>query len=311
MAVPNFVDDPFRRDINPGSAEGTKLFLQATEQTPEDEKFDISISSAQKFMDRILKDADSFGWASLVRTVQKTNGQSVNLLKNHKAITWQDIKRQAYVTWKDHMANINTPLPQENELTIISPRTNEEHVPVFYRRVKSRMIAKRVLGYLKMYDFETLKNKADMYTWTSPELDEFDGPTIIWILLQECNPSTRVGVSELKEDLRKATSSKFQHNVRKLTDYMGSKFREITERGQTHEDYILDIFNALSTVPNPDFASHVRDERKEWELGGNKPASQIIAEALTIYNNAVSANRWTTQDPKDSKIPYFMIYQML
>ena len=109
-------------------------------------------------------------------------------------------------------------------------------------------------------------------------------------------------VSELKTDLREATLSKFKHNVKDLTDFMTSKYREITEKGQQHQDYLLDLFNALKTVLNADFATFVRDERQAWEIGGEKQPDQLIAEALTIYNNAVSANRWEYSDPKDAKI---------
>ena len=125
---------------------------------------------------------------------------------------------------------------------------------------------------------------------------------MLWILLQACTPFTRVGISELKTDLRYANSAKFKHDVKKLTDYMRSKFREIEDKGQTYEDYQLDLFNALQTVPNPDFASYVREERQTWEIGGTKCPDQVITEALTIYNNAVSANRWDNKDPKDAKI---------
>ena len=120
--------------------------------------------------------------------------------------------------------------------------------------------------------------------------------------MQTCNPSTRVGVSELKEELRGSNSAKFGHNIQKLTDFMSSKYCEIKEKGQTHEDMILDVFIAFKTVPNPDFDAHVRNERKRWELGGDKDVDQIMSEALIIYNNAITANRWQTQDPKDAKI---------
>ena len=73
----------------------------------------------------------------------------------------------------------------------------------------------------------------------------------------------------MKDDLRKATSAKFQNNVKTSTDYMSSKLQNITKKGQTHEDYILDLFNALATVPNSDFSTHIRDERRAWELGAD------------------------------------------
>jgi len=153
------------------------------------------------------------------------------------------------------------------------------------------MIAKRIFGHLKTADFEILKNQASKYTWTNDVKEEMDGPTMLWLLLQSCNPSTRVGISELKTDLRNASSSKFQHNVKKLTDFMSSKYREIEEMGQEHQDYHQDLFNALHTVLYPDFASKIRYEGQAWEIGGDKSANQIIAEVLTIYNNAVSQNR--------------------
>ena len=84
------------------------------------------------------------------------------------------------------------------------------------------------------------------------------------------NPSTRVSVSELIEELRSATSAKFGHDVQKLTDFMSSKYREIKEKDQTHEDMILYFSNAFKTVPNPYFCAYVCDERKLWELGGDK-----------------------------------------
>ena len=43
---------------------------------------------------------------------------------------------------------------------------------------------------------------------------------------------------------------------------MSSKFCNIQEKGQTHEDYILDLFNALATVHNADFSAHIRDEHR-------------------------------------------------
>jgi len=166
------------------------------------------------------------------------------------------------------------------------------------------MIAKRIIAHLKTADLEILKNQASKYTWANTNKEEMgDGPTMLWLLLQSCNPSTRVGISELRTDLRNASSSKFQHNVKKLTTYMSSKYRKIEVRDQEHQDYHVDMFKALQIVPNPDFAAKIRDERQTREIRGNKSANQIIAEALTIYNNAVSQNRWdSSKDLKGAKI---------
>ena len=83
---------------------------------------------------------------------------------------------------------------------------------------------------------------------------------------------------------------------------MSSKFRNITEKGQTHEDYILDLFNNLASMPNSDFLAHIRDEQRAWELGEDKKYDEVIAKSITIYNNAVSVEIWKEKDPKDAKI---------
>ena len=302
-AAAQFVDDPFKGNINPGTSDGAKLYLKATASTKEDDKIEINITSAQKFVDMVTKDTNNFGWGSLVRAIPfDVAGATKNLLIEHRDIDFAMIKKQAYKTWGNHQADFDTIVPENQELEELDPAAIEAHRVPFYRRVRSRMIAKRIIGYLKLSDWEHLKNKSSKFTWSGHGDEEMDGPTILWVLLQTCNPSTRVGVSELKEDIRGATSAKFGHDIQKLTDFVSSKYREIREKGQTHEDIILDLFNAFKTVPNPDFEAHVRDERKLWELGGEKDVDQIISEALVIYNNAITANRWQTKDPKDAKI---------
>ena len=72
-----------------------------------------------------------------------------------------------------------------------------------------------------------------------------------------------------------------------MTDYKSSKYQNIQEKGQTNEDYILDLSNALATVPNSDFAAHICNERRTWELGTDKLPEKVIANAVTIYNNEV------------------------
>ena len=63
-------------------------------------------------------------------------------------ITKEDIKRQAYRTWGNHLATFQDPIPQGYDLQIINPGQNVDHVQTFCRRVRSRMIAKRIIGYL-------------------------------------------------------------------------------------------------------------------------------------------------------------------
>ena len=61
-----FVDDLYQGDINPGTTDGAKLYIKATAAIPEDEKFDLTILMAQKFLDLMQRDSNNFGWGHLI-----------------------------------------------------------------------------------------------------------------------------------------------------------------------------------------------------------------------------------------------------
>ena len=80
------------------------------------------------------------------------------------------------------MADFDTPVPDEQVLQVLNPAANADQRNPFYRRVRSRMIAKRIIVYLKLSDWENLKNKSSKYTWSGQGDEDMDGPTILRIL---------------------------------------------------------------------------------------------------------------------------------
>ena len=89
-----FVDDPFQGDINPGTTDGAKLYLKATAAISGVDKFDLNLSTAQKFLDLMRTDANNFGWGSLIRSIQQNDENTTkNLLKDHKVLTEEHIKK--------------------------------------------------------------------------------------------------------------------------------------------------------------------------------------------------------------------------
>jgi len=146
-AVQQFVDDPFKGNINPGTSEGAKLYLKATASISEDDKFEINITSAQKFVDMVTKDANNFGWGALLRAIPSDDaGGTKNLLIDHRDITLEMIQKQAYKTWGNYLADFDTPVPDDQTLQGLDPGANQAQREPLFRRVRSRMIAKRIIG---------------------------------------------------------------------------------------------------------------------------------------------------------------------
>ena len=177
-ATLQFVDDPFKGNINSGTADGAKLYLKATASISEDDKFEINITSAQKFVDMVTKDANTFGWGSLVRAIPSNGaGETKNILIDHQDITFDMIKKQAYQTWGNYTADFDTPVPVEQDLQALNPAANADQRDPCYQRVSSRMIAKRIIGYLKLSDWERI---------SLPNILGLDKVTKRWMARRSC-----------------------------------------------------------------------------------------------------------------------------
>ena len=299
-----FVTDPYQGNINPGSSDGAKLYKTATEALSDGKKIEIILKNAHQLLRQLIDDANKFGWEDLFFGIPKDDqGGTLSLDTDSQKITKNMILKQAYKTWGNKDATFADNVPDTKTVETLSPETDATHRPHFYRRVKSKMIALRVKGYMTAADWENLRNDKDLFTWNKTGSGhEMDGPTIIWKLLQTCNPSTRVGVENLKDNIRNVTSAKFNHDVQKLTDYLKKNYREIREKSMDYDDYLTQVYRALGTVPNAPFHSWVQDDLKEWYLGNDRKPDTVMTQALQLYNNSKKKGGWTTKDPKEAKL---------
>ena len=88
-----FVDDPFKGNINPGTSDGAKLYIKVTTELDEDDKYEINIENAQKFLDQMTRETNNYGWRALVRNIQVDANTIKSMLNDHKDITQADMKR--------------------------------------------------------------------------------------------------------------------------------------------------------------------------------------------------------------------------
>ena len=99
-----------------------------------------------------------------MRAIPSDNaGGTKNLLIDHRDITLEMIQKQAFKTWGNYLTDFDTPLPDDQNLQDLNPAADPNQRAPFYRRICSRMIAKRIIGYLKLSDWGHLENKALKY----------------------------------------------------------------------------------------------------------------------------------------------------
>jgi len=166
------------------------------------------------------------------------------------------------------------------------------------------MIRKRIEGSLDDASFKTLMLKKKDFCWTNPTTGsiDHDEPTMLQIIINGINPTTRVGVSDFKKAVQNAKLSTSSNNVKDMLDDMTSNYQEIIAQQNTHGGYTMHLFDALLTSKNEVFRSMVQRKKDDWELGGEVYNSKLIDECVTKYNNMQKQNLWNHSDSKDAKI---------
>ena len=80
---------------------------------------------------------------------------------------------------------------------------------------------------------------------------------MIHLLLKSIKPATRIGVSNLKYEIDKATLSKFGINVKYLISNIFYNYTIIIDKGEFHKGYVSHIFRDILSGTNSTFNSFI------------------------------------------------------
>jgi hypothetical protein len=296
-----FATNPFSANINPASTNGLKLYQAATATRSETQLLKTTITEAKTFLDAMKDDATKFAWGKLTALI--TDGdEHRNILRDFRHLTVNKVRLSMNNIF--HSRTTTTlPVGRNPVMFSIDPANNDDDKVIFYKRVRANLIGLRIIGSLTATSLASLKLKESIYLWISDTGEEFyDGPTMLQICVEKVNPNTRVGVAHLKENLRNSKLANYDNNVRDMTDKMSSIHDEIVQRGFTHDDFILDLYQALLSGKNEIFTSYIQRKRDDWDAGDDISADNLIKDAITKYNNMVIRKDWKQEEAKNSKI---------
>ena len=136
----------------------------------------------------------------------------------------------------------------------------------------------------------------------SNSIASYDGATMLQIIISTVNPSTRVGISDLKVSIRTARLVQVQWDVVALCDKMTADYLLITELNGKHDDMVLDTYTVLLSGKKDIFNNCVQRGKDDWELVKDQNYEDVMNNATVKYNNMVKQKIWTQTDPKDAKI---------
>lgn len=298
-----FVADPYKGNINPATDRGFNLYKEATAKLPTADRIKMSPENAQKLLRLLERDAKDFGWGKIVHRVYTSPSQRKSILRNYNKVSIENVKKQAYLIWGNKNANFHSQFPEDMQVEDLDPEKDVLDEEIFYLRVRSGMIAKRIAGILTPDSYNSLLLQKKDFSWMEEDGEYvFDGPTMLIHLLKKINPSTRVGISDLSLQIQEARMNKFNNNVVMMLDHMNNNYQQIEAMNEQHPNYIMHLFHALLSAKNEIFVNYVQTIKDNWETGKDVSADELINEAKTKYNNMVKQKIWNKQSPKDAKI---------
>ena len=263
--------------------------------------------SKKEFIDAMISDSVSFGWGAVINSIPYGDGTNTgSILRDIQKVTIADVRK--YTSQFLYQPNSNDVPPEDYDMSVfpILPDQNPNEKDIFYARVRINMIGERIWNSLSSQGQSTLQNHAKKYLWKTNNGEQmYDGPTMLKILVTSVNPSSMVGVTNLKEKLRSVTLSGFQHNVVEMFDHQVRIYQEIKQLGKSHEDIVFDTFRALSSTTNSEFDSFVKDLKNYWETNDGQDTltyEELVEKCTAKYNNLVHQKTWKSVDVKDAKL---------
>jgi hypothetical protein len=298
--VVTFAANPFNSEINPSTTNGLKLFTSGT--VARKEKLNATLSNSKPFLEAMRDDSADFGWGILISNVL-VDGAKKQILENFNDLDVDKVRKFMNPVFFSRTDTNLPPSKNKPSMFEIDPINDEDDRKIFYARVRANMIGMRIFNSLSEESKKSLRSKSELWKWISTDGEEFyDGVTMLQILVTKVKPSTRVGLTDLKDKIRSAKLTNFSDNVADMLDHMNETYLEILKSSGSHEDFLMDIFNALLTSKNDVFKAFIQRSKDDWETGEDIEADQLIATATEKYNNMVKQKNWKTTESSSSKI---------
>jgi len=302
MSPEVFVLNPFEGNVNPGSSNGQKLYLAATQfDLKESERTVVTIENGREVLDLFSELSSKFGWSPLITGIEidiEGTKETLDLLTHYKILTLESMQEHAL---KYYSAETLTSVPTPLKTTDIDPSTTDGHKVYFYQRVRSKMISKAIEAHIAKKSFKALLLEKADFCWKDPNGTlNHDGPTMLWKVLRSCHPDTVVGFEDNKNIIEQATLAKYNNNVIDMLTDMQENFDYIIANRGSHDDFLRHIYKALLSGQNAVFNAFIQREKDKWHIGKGLKVGELVACAKQKYNNM--KGEWTRPDPKDAKI---------
>ena len=130
---------------------------------------------------------------------------------------------------------------------------------MFFNRILSDMILTSIKKNITRESFKKFQiSRKDYELWDAHKNIKNDGPNLLWLIMIDINPINQAGAQGYKENIQNCTLEKYGHNVKNMLNEIVLAVNKITQSGETHQDLLLHIFDALVTSNNSIFCYFIQ-----------------------------------------------------
>ena len=177
---------PYDGEILPDTAEGSKLYLNATKSVEEDKRFALTIKNALTIKSQLALAAQKFSWSLVVTIPLLYNAAGKPLTMDNLTLNPEQINLEAtcfhaaVAFGKPIYTTLN--FPNMNAVDI-DPFNAKEHRERFQLQVRLDMLAKYSYGHFDEAAIKTVGHKIPLFTWKNSDGSPYlDGVTMIKVV---------------------------------------------------------------------------------------------------------------------------------
>ena len=132
---------------------------------------------------------------------------------------------------------------------------------------------------------DRLELKQELFSYYHPEEKIFvtNRPTMICIALEMINPDTRVNSCNMKDKLCTINILQFNEDIEDILTKMEELNSLILAEGEEHQNFNLDLLNALKTVQDSAFINTIDKLQVTYNGGETVTPTHIIKKANRKY----------------------------
>lgn len=285
------------------------IFEKKTQGLPDDDRLDLTKSNANEIHKALKARAQNFGDAVNIPVEYNSDGstKTKNLLTQYHSISLQDVQRRAFGRFSTALgATDSIPTTKPFDLRIIDPASNDDDKGVFYDRVAANIVSTTIKNILTDRGYLELLLSKDEFTFADGDDIEFDGPTMLFLLIQKIDPSTIVGLDVILDSLEEAKLGDHKNDVDQMLTEMESKYNVLKDNDQAPRNILKILFRALKSGQNDTFNKFIQrlEDDVDSGIGPNRNITPdlLISASRTKYNNMLSKKTWDQVHPRDAQL---------